>query len=491
MDSVESNSLQLDQSAIDALNLMPKDGERKQSQLREKREERNQTGGPISSWMKDHNRVIICNSLLLLFHLSGPLLPIWCQIRLWFLAAESTVYGLLHRGRTAMSGPKLRHWLRYPSLSLAEIERRQNYIQVFMDDQDVYSQLYDTHMKGMPDIERVIKRMRDWGNRDVSKKVDQEGIIKIILQGYSVVQKFPAIIGVLKNYTGTHRHLLEREVLTDSDNDILPQLQVYSELVETCIDLAAFHRHEFRMNPSNDDSLTKVDNKIRNCVKQLEELREDYASQMRLDSTKVKLLNSPTHGWCLRVTRKDETHLRNLRGITTLSTLKDGVYFTSIDLRACADSRKNYEAEYRIIQEIVVVSAMDTACTFLPYFERVNHIITEIDVFIGIAHAALHSGTIYVRPEVLPLGSGLIEFKQARHPCVEHAAMSGSTYIPNDVKMEKDKSRFQIMTGPNMGGQSITIGATFKSFISISLECSQILFMFVLFVFNFLLVLFR
>lgn len=43
----------------------------------------------------------------------------------------------------------------------------------------------------------------------------------------------------------------------------------------------------------------------------------------------------------------------------------------------------------------------------------------------------------------------------ARHPCVE--LQDGVTFIANDYVLERRTSRFQIVTGPNMGGKSTFI----------------------------------
>jgi DNA mismatch repair protein MSH2 len=86
--------------------------------------------------------------------------------------------------------------------------------------------------------------------------------------------------------------------------------------------------------------------------------------------------------------------------------------------------------------------------------EAATALLSELDVLVGFAHAACHAGTGYSRPNLTVEGKS-INIKSSRHPCVE--LQEGIDFIPNDYLMEHDSSRFQIVTGPNMGGKSTYI----------------------------------
>lgn len=59
-------------------------------------------------------------------------------------------------------------------------------------------------------------------------------------------------------------------------------------------------------------------------------------------------------------------------------------------------------------------------------------------------NAMQHTGE-YVRPKILPQGSGIIHIKAARHPCVE--LMDNVEFIANDYNFVRNESSFQIITG--------------------------------------------
>lgn len=60
----------------------------------------------------------------------------------------------------------------------------------------------------------------------------------------------------------------------------------------------------------------------------------------------------------------------------------------------------------------------------------------------------------YIRP-VFNEESEKIHLVDSRHPCVEK--QDQINFISNSVELDRSKHRFQIITGPNMGGKSTYI----------------------------------
>ena len=68
---------------------------------------------------------------------------------------------------------------------------------------------------------------------------------------------------------------------------------------------------------------------------------------------------------------------------------------------------------------------------FIPLIPAMAQLIATLDVFVSLATFSSMSSGIYSRPELLPLGSKLLELKQCRHPVIE--SISEKPFIPNDV----------------------------------------------------------
>src|SRR4051812_47932129 len=95
-----------------------------------------------------------------------------------------------------------------------------------------------------------------------------------------------------------------------------------------------------QVRPGTNAALRAYHAVVEECEQELEVQLSDCVRALGLDSGKVKKLDNPMHGWCFKVTRKDEVSLRGAH-YHTLETRKDGVYFTSKELREAGKALKD------------------------------------------------------------------------------------------------------------------------------------------------------
>jgi DNA mismatch repair protein MSH2 len=125
--------------------------------------------------------------------------------------------------------------------------------------------------------------------------------------------------------------------------------------------------------------------------------------------------------------------LREHAKYVTLSTLKDGVRFTSNKLKAASKGYHDLMTKYNEIQDDIVMNAMTIVISYTPVLERANSLLAELDVLLAFAHVAVNAPQTYQRPIILPAGSGTFELIGCRHPVGVLLFSSFSSFIHSPI----------------------------------------------------------
>ncbi|KAI9458862.1 DNA mismatch repair protein [Lactarius psammicola] len=366
-------------------------------------------------------------------------------------AKNTTLLGLLNKCKTAQGTRMLGSWLKQPLVNRHEILKRW-----YQDD----------FMKLMPDMNRISKRFQ-------KSVASLEDVVRV----YQAVLKLNGLIEALKHMnTSTERgqELIQEAYLRHLEEHAA-SLDKYAEMVEQTLDLSELDRHNYAIKPDYDPRLQKLADQISAARDGLDEEHRDVANDLNLElDKKLHLENSTAYGYAFRLTKNDARVISNKRKYIELGTVKSGVYFTTTKLKNFAVEYQEANEAYSRTQSGLVKEVVSIASTYTPVLESLNGVLAHLDVILSFAHVAVNAPEAYVKPTVVEKGTGDLVLKDARHPCLE--VQDDISFIPNDVEMVKDKSEFQIITGPNMGGKStyirqvgvIALMAQIGSFVSCS-----------------------
>ncbi|KAJ7956581.1 putative DNA mismatch repair protein MSH2 [Quillaja saponaria] len=359
-----------------------------------------------------------------------------------------SLFGLMNRTCTAGMGKRLLHtWLKQPLLDIDEINSRLDMVQTFVDD-TVLRQDLRQHLKRISDIERLVRNLE-------KRRASLQHIVKL----YQSCVRLPYIRSALERYDGQFfpmvkgKYLDPLESWTDDDH-----LNKFIALVETSVDLDQLENGEYMISPSYDPALSALKEEQESLERQIHNLHKQTANDLDLPLDKALKLDKGTQfGHVFRITKKEEPKIR--KKLTTqfivLETRKDGVKFTNTKLKRLGDQYQKILEEYKNCQKELVNRVVQTAATFSEIFDSLAGLLSELDVLLSFADLASSCPTPYTRPEITPSDKGDLILEGSRHPCVE--AQDWVNFIPNDCKLDRGKSWFQIITGPNMGGKSTFI----------------------------------
>ncbi|KAK9813003.1 hypothetical protein WJX72_007194 [[Myrmecia] bisecta] len=361
-----------------------------------------------------------------------------------------SLYGLMNRSRTVMGKRLLKVWLKQPLVSVDDICTRHNIVEAFTTDPALRETLRDMHFRGMPDVERLTRKL---ARKNCS--------LADLCQLYRASSKLPMIEAALREHEGPHAQLLATryaDALALAHDD--DHLTKFEDLLEAAVDLDRIP-DEYLISAAYDAGLQDLRADKDAIEEQIDRLAEDAASDLSLELNKtIKLEWHKANNQrirCLRITQKEEKIVRKklTAKYMTLETRKDGTKFTNRALKEAAERLQALAAQYDGMQKQLVDQVVGVAHTFVEVWETVAGLLAEVDVLLGFAELSINAPTPYVRPTMLPPHAGEIVLEGCRHPCVE--AQDSVDFIKNDCRLVRGESWFQIITGPNMGGKSTYI----------------------------------
>ncbi|KAL7223229.1 hypothetical protein ACSBR1_024818 [Camellia fascicularis] len=359
-----------------------------------------------------------------------------------------SLFGLLNRTCTAGMGKRLLHmWLKQPLLDVNEINSRLDLVQAFVEDTALRQDLRQ-HLKRISDMERLMRYLEK-----------RRAVLQHIVKLYQSSIRLPYIKGALERYDGQFSSLIKQryldplEFLTDDDH-----LNKFIGLVEASVDLDQLDNGEYMISSSYDPKLSELRDEQESLEQKIHNLHKQTANDLDLVVDKALKLDKGTQfGHVFRITKKEEPKVRKKLNtqFIVLETRKDGVKFTNTRLKKLGDQYQKILDEYKSCQKELVARVVQTAATFSEVFESLAVLLSELDVLLSFADLAVSCPTPYTRPDITTSDVGDIVLEGSRHPCVE--AQDWVNFIPNDCKLVRGKSWFQIITGPNMGGKSTFI----------------------------------
>lgn len=211
---------------------------------------------------------------------------------------------------------------------------------------------------------------------------------------------------------------------------------------------------------------------------QLDELRDlarggkqwiaEYQAQEieRTGIPNLKIGFNKVFGYYLEVTA---THIAKVpEDYLRKQTLKNQERFITPELKEHEDKVLRAEESATSLEQEFFYHLRETVAAECTNLRQTAEVLAQIDALTSLATLAVKQG--YCRPLVLE--DPLLDIRESRHPVLDRLQPSGE-FVPNDVCLQPEGGRVQIITGPNMAGKStyirqaalLTIMAQMGSFV--------------------------
>ena len=350
---------------------------------------------------------------------------------------------------TPMGARLLRRWLCFPSIDIKEINIRHEIVSEIMksyiNDQD-----FIDDFKSIIDIERVVSKI---GNL----KVNPRELLNLKLSLEKVL--------LIKKALSKSTNKFLKNISTDLTNN-LPVVKILDSYLNDEVPVNISKGGVIRKGINKD--LDKYRDLLNNGKNYLNRILEREIKNTQIPSLKINFNN--VFGYYLEVTNvhKDKVPESWIRKQTLVNAER---YIT--------EELKEYESKILNAEENIIIlenkEFNNLIKKIIPHISGIQNNAAKVaylDCLISFAETATLND--YTKPEVNK--SYDFEVYDSRHPVIEHSLEETKSYIPNDIKLNRDNQQILMITGPNMSGKSailrqtaiITILAQIGSFVPAS-----------------------
>jgi DNA mismatch repair protein MutS len=340
---------------------------------------------------------------------------------------RGTLLELLDLTVTAMGARLIRDWIERPLRGVESIRRRHDAVDEFLNHPFMRKDLRD-YLRGVRDLERLAGRVA-YGSANG----------RDLLALKASLEQVPRVAEVLRA-SGP-----KSSALADLADRLNPLPEVVA-LIGRAIDEEAppAIREGGLIRRGHDPRVDELREAGRDGKSWIAALEARERERTGVRSLKVGF--NKVFGYYIEVTRA------NLESVPPdydrRQTLVNAERFITPELKekealVLGAEERLAALEYELFQAVREKVAED-----VPTLIEDARILAELDAMAALGEAAAVFG--YVRPSIG--AAGRIEIKAGRHPVVERVL--AAPFVPNDTLLDRENSRLQIITGPNMAGKS-------------------------------------
>ncbi|MBJ8350115.1 DNA mismatch repair protein MutS [Streptococcus zalophi] len=338
---------------------------------------------------------------------------------------NGSLFWLLDNTKTAMGMRLLRQWIDRPLINQQKIVRRQDIIQVFLEQFIERSDLTES-LKGVYDIERLASRV-SFG------KANPKDLIQL---GHTLAQ-VPYIKAILESFSHSS--------LEDLVNAMDP-LSELEELIRLAIDTnaSATITEGNIIRTGFDDRLDHYRKIMREGTSWIADIEAKEKQATGISTLKIDY--NKKDGYYFHVTNSNLSLVPDY--FFRKATLKNSERFGTAELAKIEGEMleaRDYSAQ---LEYDIFMRVRSQVEKYITRLQKLAKQIATVDVLQSLAQVAENNR--YVRPTFNQTGQ--IQIEQGRHAVVEKV-MGTQEYIPNSIVFDAT-TNIQLITGPNMSGKS-------------------------------------
>ncbi len=204
------------------------------------------------------------------------------------------------------------------------------------------------------------------------------------------------------------------------------------------------------IRPEADDELAQCVALRTDARSSLSALEERERERTGIKSLRIKYASA--FGYAIEISKAQAANVP--ADYVRKQTLTTGERYITPELKELELAISTAQSRQQRLEERLYADLLERVAARADDLLAAAEAIAQIDVFAALAQCAAQRG--YTRPQFLEESAMTIE--DGRHPVME--AVLHAHFVPNDLRLDADRHRFILLTGPNMGGKSTYLRQT-------------------------------
>jgi DNA mismatch repair protein MutS len=346
--------------------------------------------------------------------------------------SSSTLLSVMDFTKTAMGGRCLREWISHPLTSIERILSRLSCVEEFANNPMHLDEVAEV-MKRIPDMERAMGRI---GSARANAR-DVQSMGKSLMQAELIISCLQNLKG--KRFADIAKHL---QLAKGKGQKICATLKD---------DLPLTIREGNLIREGTNDEIENFRKDIKRKKDWIANLETKEKERLGIPSLKVGY--NKVFGYYIEIT-STHSHKKVPSEYIRKQTLSTGERYITPEMKDVENFILNseghlFEKEYKAFCEL-----RDKVHEWRADLQIIANALAELDCLCSLALAARRYG--FSKPSVN--NQCRIKILGGRHPVL--SAQVASQFIPNNIDISNDGTRFMLITGPNMAGKSTYLRQT-------------------------------
>lgn len=352
-------------------------------------------------------------------------------------STQGSLISILDFTKTNMGKRALYSWLLNPLLDFVEVSKRLKIVEYLFQKADLLQAVRNL-LGGVNDLERIVGRI----GLNRANARDYKALEYSLLE----VEK---LLDVLKEFNKKFG-VFSKELFSSKQENSLKELieeisKVLADELPISITEGGIIRDGF---DSKVDELRSISCSSKDWVKEfvIQEKKKTGISNLKIGFNKV-------FGYYLEVSKLHQSKVPS--EYIRKQTLANCERYVTEELKEKEDEILNAEGKLSDLEFKIFQDFREKTLVYIENIKKIALEIAYLDVLQGFAYCSFQND--YVKPKVFEKGNEgrIIDVKQARHPVIE--VLGDEDFVSNDIFLNDELRRMNILTGPNMSGKSTYI----------------------------------